>query len=264
MQNAASTMRVILPALALALCSALLSTVPATAESPVRLVRTDTGDRLELDARFGTSWRDVNIGRLVVRSAGRYETLEAGDADGQIGDKARRLALEHLPSADCALIIADLGPGYEKGRPDAWQRITHATKIVSCGGSQDALTSAQIERRRVAGGLLMAKTGSRAELQPLANPATLRPGADLPVRVYCDGQARAGVEVAAIRPDGSRSHLATDAVGAAILPVDSAGAWTFEADCGADRIGLGLPSLVASLRVDVLGTELWSRHEAGR
>ena len=238
---------------------ALVST--ALSAEPVRLDRDDTGGRLVLDAALGSSWQDVNIGRLAIRTASHQERLDVGGS-GAPSAKSRRLALAPRPDGGCALIIADIGPGFEKGRPDAWQRVTHATKIIDCGSSPpDALTVAHIERRRAAGSIFMAKTGSRAELQPLANPATLRPGADLPVRVYCDGAARAGIELAAVHPDGSRRYATTDAVGAVVMRIDSAGSWRFEAHCQPRARGGDTPPLVATLSVDVLDADAWSYLE---
>lgn len=249
--------------LLLLLLAAALISVPVDAAGPVSLVRGEAGDHLLLDAAFGSSWQDVNIGRLVLRTPGRQARLDVGEAAG-LSAKSRALDFGRAAGAGCAMIVADLGPGFEKGRPDSWQRITHATKIVTCSSdAAAALSGAEIEARRAAGSLLMAKTGSRVELQPLANPATLRPGADLPLRAFCDGTARAGIEVAATAPDGSRHYAATDRVGAAVLSIDAAGRWRFEVTCTAGAGEADAPQLVAELIVDVLPAAAWSMDEAG-
>ncbi len=251
----------------LLLLAAAALAIPALGNGPVTLVRGEGGAQLVLDPTLGTSWQDVNIGRLAVRTPEGQERLSP-DVTGGPTAKSRALAVKSMPSADCVLIIADVGPGFEKGRPDAWQRITHATKIVSCGGGDGGgntkLSTEEIEKRRHAGSLLMAKTGSRVEIQPLVNPATLRPGADLPVRAYCDGAARPGVEVAAIAPDGSRRYARTDAVGAAVLRIETAGRWRVEVPCSARSDSVDAPAMVATLVVDVLGDEAWSNLEAER
>lgn len=249
----------------LLLLAAAALAIPALGSGPVTLVRGEDGARLVLDPALGASWQDVNIGRLVVRTPEGQERL-APDASGGPSAKSRALTVKSMPSTDCALIIADVGPGFEKGRPDAWQRITHATKIVSCAGGDGTakLSGEEIDARRHAGSMLMAKTGSRVEIQPMANPATLRPGADLPVRAYCDGAARPGVEVAAIAPDGSRRYVSTDAVGAAVLPIDAAGRWRFEVACAASSERTDAPAMVATLVVDVLSADAWSNLEVGR
>jgi hypothetical protein len=249
----------------LLLLTVVVLAVPASGAGPVTLVRGDAGDRLLLDPALGASWQDVNIGRLVVRTPGRQERLDTDDRPGPSA-KTRALMVKSMPTSGCALIIADLGPGFDKGRPDAWQRITHATKIVSCAGGDGParLSLGEIEARRHAGSMLMAKTGSRVEIQPMANPATLRPGADMPVRAYCDGAARLGVEVAAIAPDGSRRYATTGAVGTAVLHIDAAGRWRFEVTCTPRSATADAPPLVASLVVDVLSNEAWSNLEAGR
>lgn len=244
----------------IALLIALLTAGAAWAASPVAVVRSDAESgthRLVLDPALGASWQEVNIGRLVVRTplGQRAIGLEGSAAPPS---KSRELDLD-LPSVGCALIIANLGPGFDKGRPDAWRRITHAAKIVACStqGAVDEDSKAALESRRRAGGLLMAKTGGRAEIRPLANPATLRPGAELPVRAYCRGQAGAGIEVVATAPDGSRRYARTDAVGSVSIAIESAGPWHLAISCSDADAPDDLP-LTASLDVEVLTRASWA------
>jgi hypothetical protein len=175
--------------------------------------------RVELDAGLGDSWREVNVGRVVVRSGGDQRRVPASALP------AGRVLELYAPAGECSLVLADLGPAAERGRPDSWSRVTRAAKIVTC---PDASTSEAFRARVRATGLLTAKTGSRIEIRPLANPATVRPGSDLPVRLYFEGAAAAGARVTAAGPDGLRRDAFADAAGIAVLRIPAAGLWTLE------------------------------------
>jgi hypothetical protein len=81
----------------------------------------------------------------------------------------------------------------------------------------------------------MARAGTRDEVRLLANPATARPGSDLPVRLYADGRKAAGVEVVAEGPGGLRSVTVSDAEGFAVIALPAAGPWRVHFRAGADR-----------------------------
>jgi hypothetical protein len=151
--------------------------------------------RLELDAGLGDSWREVNVGRVVVRSGGDQRRVPASALP------AGRVLELSAPAGECSLVLADLGPAAERGRPDSWSRVTRAAKIVTCPDVSTSGALEALQARARAAGLLTAKTGSRIEIRPLANPATVRPGSDLPVRLYFEGDAAAGARVSATGPD---------------------------------------------------------------
>ncbi len=76
---------------------------------------------------------------------------------------------------------------------------------------------------------LLAPLGHRLEIVPEANPARLREGADLPVRILFDGQPLAGVWVSA-GPAGMKGHqfpagARTDSAGRTLLGVRTKGLW---------------------------------------
>ena len=226
----------------------VVSAVPLRAEHAVRLEATADGAAayaLALSPALGTSWQDVNVGRLTLRTPGLQRRLDTASLA-----KTHRLPL--TLEAGCSVLLAELGPGYEKGRPDAWARVSHVTKIVACAGDEAA--TASLAQRREAGSMVMAKTGSRAEIQPMVNTALLRPGVDLPVRAYCEGSAAHGREVAATAPDGTSSFRAADRVGAATFRIDQAGPWAITVRCPA-----GDQRLTASLQIEVLDIEAWTR-----
>ncbi len=76
---------------------------------------------------------------------------------------------------------------------------------------------------------LLAPRGHHLEIVPEANPARLREGADLPVRILFEGQPLAGVWVSA-GPAGMKGHqfparARTDAAGRVLLGARSRGLW---------------------------------------
>ncbi len=202
----------------------LLIAVPAEAHDAVVSTRS-AQDSARFDIRpsvvLGDSWDDVHTARLLVRTAGHQQRL-------QVEDASEGGAVAWRTNADsCALLVADLGPKSDRARPDGWRRLTHASKQLLCPGepiASDALP-AWLTMRRRAGALTTAKTGSRVEIRPLFNLATLRAGRDLAVRIYRDGEAHAGATVHAEGPGGQKRTAQADGAGIAILRIASAGAW---------------------------------------
>ena len=223
--------------------------VAPDAEPAVALGRVDaaaTGGatvRLTLSPDVAPSWREANVGILAVRSAELQSRLDVSSAGP---------ALEvPLPSSGCALLFADLGRPEDRGFADSWRRSRRSVKAVVCRDGGNA--PADLAARRHAASLLIARAGTRDEVRPLANPATTRPGRDLPVRVYADGREAAGVRVVAQGPGGLSSAATSDAHGFAIVPLPVAGAWRIHFRAGPDR--------VAELLFEVPEASL---HEEGR
>lgn len=212
----------------LALLSFLLLAPSLAAEGPVRFGTLDEGVlRLELvgDLSGGApSWKSAASARLIVRGPNGQRAIER--PDGARLD----LALE----AGCSLVTVDFGKA--------------AAKHLACrdAGSSTEILAARLE----AAALLNSKIGSRYELRPMNNPATVKPGTDLTVRVYADGEARAGAMVTAVGPDGKARTATSDAVGAATLRLDVAGRWTLRAE----HVGGA-----AELSFDVEGMDFWRR-----
>jgi Domain of unknown function (DUF4198) len=166
--------------------------------------------RLTLPGELGSSWRALNVGRLQVRTAGGSGSLDQPDLPA-----ARDLELT-LGTPGCSLLVVDVGPQPATGDPSpAWQRVTHCWKVVVCDG----------EGGGDSGVVLTAKTGSRIEIRPLFNPARLLAGADLPVRLYFDGEAVEGGEVEALGPGAVRTTARGDRFGIAVLRISRSGRW---------------------------------------
>ncbi|MFT7671093.1 MAG: hypothetical protein ACI8X5_003809 [Planctomycetota bacterium] len=78
--------------------------------------------------------------------------------------------------------------------------------------------------------VLMTKTGQAVELRPLADPTTITPGGDFPVKFYSPSGTSAGVFVTALHEaSGTRTSFTTRPGGIAHMKITKAGAWTLEA-----------------------------------
>jgi len=184
------------------------SSLTAVAGEPIRLT---------LKLPTGESWADAHIGRAVIRTHGRQDqinTKPVGDAD---------YVEVTVPKPGLALIIVDVGPASQKARKDAWPRTTHCTKLVvrvapKEGGPKPSW--------RTSNPGITAKAGNELEVLPYIDPSTLRPGDDLPVRVYYEGAKQPGETVTAYGPKGAKVTAVSDSVGiATLMDIPTAGRW---------------------------------------
>lgn len=228
---------------------------PAVAHDTL-VVSPKAGDPTRLDIMpspaLGASWNDVHVARLLVRTANRQQRL-AGRGEGH-GEGRAEPVVWHPSGEECSILVADLAPAIEREQADAWRRLTHATKRLVCPEAPEApkdLATWLAMRRRV-GALATAKSGSRIEVRPLLNPASLRPGRDLPVRIYRDGVSQIGVEVRAEGPSGHTVSARTDASGIATLRISSPGWWRVRY-----RTTLDDRASQATFAFDVVSNETW-------
>jgi hypothetical protein len=217
----------LLASLGLAL-TAIAAHAAGEARQAITLTRGETATaagaptvRLALSPEIAPSWREANVGFLALRSADAQRRLDASAAGAELEVP--------LPVSGCALLIGDLGRPEDRGHADSWRRSRHSVKAVLCDRDAD------LRARRRAGALLMARAGTRDEVRLLANPATARPGSDLPVRLYADGRKAAGVEVIAEGPGGLRNVARSDGEGFAVLALPAAGPWRVHFRAGGDR-----------------------------
>ena len=194
--------------------------VPTAGEPAIEITRADTAGgralRLELSLEVAPSWREANVAFLALRSGGRQFAVDHAKALGRDVDVS-------VPDLGCAMLVADLGRPEDRGFADSWQRTRRSTKAVLCRDSGEP--AQDLAARRRAGAVLLARAGTRDEVRPLANPATTRPGADLPLKLYADGDAAAGVEVVAQGPDGATTTVKSDAHGFVTVSLTAAGPW---------------------------------------
>ncbi len=206
--------------IALATMSGRAVAVPAAGEPAIEITRADSAAgralRLTLSLEVAPSWREANVAFLALRSGGRQNAVDHAKALGRDVDVT-------VPELGCAMLVADLGRPEDRGFADSWQRTRRSTKAVLCRDSGEP--AQDLAARRRAGAVLLARAGTRDEVRPLANPATTRPGADLPLKLYADGDAAAGVEVVAQGPDGTTTTVKSDAHGFATVSLTAAGPW---------------------------------------
>lgn len=124
--------------------------------------------------------------------------------------------LEYLREEGLDHVVAERAKAGETARPgrERYQRCVKT--IVQAGGQADASYAVV--------------TGQRLELVPVEDPAALRPGAPLRVRVLFAGQPLAGAKVRAWHRQGDKlttldAH--TEADGTAIFTLPLAGEWMF-------------------------------------
>ena len=203
--------------------------------------------RLTLDPEVGKSWSEVYVGRVAVRELGVQRRVP----DKSLTDSPI-LDVELSPETGCSMVLVDLGPESVRGRVDAWRRTTRSTKIVACNDT--GKPSEVLAARRQAGVMTMAKVGSRIEIRPAFSPTMMRPGADLPVRIYFDNVAQPGVQVEAHGPEGRRIVVTTDALGFATLRLDAAGAWVLR-----HRMRQQETDYLAELELEVPTVDFWRR-----
>ena len=186
---------------------------PAAPFDAVHVERLTGGTlHLTLDPRLGTSLREAGVRRVAVRSAGTQVRASVPQGALDVVDLA-------APADRCSLVLADFGPG-DSAAP---QPVARSAKIVTC---PDASAPGARTARLRAGGVLTARAGDPLEIQPLLNPATVRPGKDLAVRVFLGGEPVTAQRISAVwQGGGPRPGLGG---GAAVRPLDTRtlDAWT--------------------------------------
>jgi len=189
--------------------------------------------QLTLDPGLGTSWREADVRRVAVRSAGGQVQVPLD----RLGARARAGsgagpgvgAFEVAASAEsCSLVLANFGPAPDARRtgPEA-ALVTRTAKIVSC---PEAASPGARRARLRSGGVLAAQTGGPLELQPLLNPATVRPGKDLAVRALVRGTPVVAQRISAtLLGQGGSASLSLDAwtgpEGIAVFTLPRSGRW---------------------------------------
>ena len=233
----------------------LLLVLPAWPSLADEVVRTSTVEardgeylRLTLSEELGSSWQEAPVVRLAVRAAGTHKTVPR-----ELFEDSSVLDLR-FEEEGCSLVLLDVASPDAEGAL-SWYDVRHATKIVTCSNAADP--AARLAERRRAGATAMAKVGGRIEIQPLANPATMRPGSDLPIRAHFDNSPRHRAEVEALGPEGMRLATKTDKAGFAHFCVPAAGTWRLRF-----RVNHEGEEYTAELRFEVLPTETWRSLQA--
>jgi hypothetical protein len=171
------------------------------------------------------SWKDVGVTRLAVRSAASQESLSiAPDATGAIGYK--------FASAGPALVMMCVGARNDT-RSDAWQHASFCSKtILDVHDARRAAADSETD--------LITETGLPIEVVPLKSPVGLPVGSELPASFHFMNEEQGGIEVAAVRPDGSVDRQVTNRTGIAYFAVSQPGRWVLrmvKPTAEGDRVG---------------------------
>jgi hypothetical protein len=103
-------------------------------------------------------------------------------------------------------------------RSDAWQHASYCSKtIVTVGDARRAASGPQAD--------LLSEAGLPIEVVPLSPPTALMVGSELPASFHFMNEEEGGVEVAALRPDGTLDHQLTNRTGIAYFAISQPGRW---------------------------------------
>lgn len=246
--------------LILSVVALVISLAPAEAQRVSRLHTTGPlpgpGGQLELQVVSGEGaatrverWpgrKERNW--LFLRAPGTQSNIEQVPTVGTPPTRARLdLPLGNYGN-EGVVVGLDLGVRIEPVTPAAWQRfLLERTGLAESEEGLARFTAAPLVRvrrlesmkllLRPAGGdqvrapsaVLMAKTGQAVELRPLADPTTVAPGSDLPLKVYTiTGETRGLTILAYHEPSGATTRVVTGLGGMAHLRITAAGRWVLE------------------------------------
>jgi hypothetical protein len=152
-------------------------------------------------------WAEATVARFVVRLPGGVQDTVPIDARG--------LVTYTFPAAGPAMLMFCAGP---KGDvPDPTTLVTHCSKVIvaieggrATGEGGDDFTS---------------ETGLPLDVVPLVSPVRLGVGSELPVSFHYMSEEEGGIEVAALRPDGTIDRQVTSRSGVAHFQLTQPGRW---------------------------------------
>jgi hypothetical protein len=166
---------------------------------------------LQLTLPNGQRWADVGVTRFAVRSGVSQETLGVDqlDATGAVTHK--------FGSPGPAMFMTCVGAKNDP-RSNAWEHASYCSKvIVDVGGA--------IRRSDEPEADVMTETGMPIEVVPLKSPIGMPVGSELPASFHFMNDEEAGIEVAALRPDGTVDRQVTNRSGVAYFTITQAGRW---------------------------------------
>ncbi len=156
------------------------------------------------------TFKNAHISRLVVRTAGRQDSM----LDGL--DRNTSVVNWQFKQPGAAVVLLEAGPPSLAGLSDAWQRTTYCARMVVRVAPPAGVAAPDGDPG------IMAKAGQKIEIMPLVDPLRMRPGDDMGVRVYFDGNKQPGRELTITGPGGV-STVRTDAAGTAHFTINAAG-----------------------------------------
>jgi len=233
-----------------ALAVMLWAAASAGAQTALFLSVTGTGNGLELGVLAGpigaggapvaAAWPGGRAEWVFVRTVGAQENLARVSAEAG----ARTVTVPRPAGAGPLVAGVDLAPVLVELKGDELAALAQAAGFP--GPERERLARVAAERggvrlRRVesvkaivpgsdpvGGSVVTSKAGQVAELRPLASVLWAPAGSDVPLKVFVDGSAAAGVRVIAVNETtGARHELTSDAGGVCLVPM-APGAWRAE------------------------------------
>lgn len=190
--------------------ASLLALAGASTSAPLAV---PVGREAELSIQLPNDWmrNDFYVGSFTVRSSdGNQDSLEIAPGAGSERTVLARLSPAAVGTAVVALCI---GPKALADRSNAWELVTHCSKLVlEVGGSATP-------------GVEMSRFGLPLEVVPLTSTGRTPRGESLAVLFYYGTGEAKQTDVFAQRPDGSLDRQITNDSGAAHFVLSQAGRW---------------------------------------
>jgi hypothetical protein len=154
-------------------------------------------------------WVDASVARFVVRLPGGVQDTVPVD------QKATQAITYTFPTPGPAMLMLCAGPK-TGDQGDAFATATHCSKvIVDVAGAKPG----------EGGDDFLGETGLPLDVVPLIAPPRLGVGSELPVSFHYMGEEEGGIEVAALRPDGTVDRQVTSRSGVAHFQLTQPGRW---------------------------------------
>ncbi|MFH1746974.1 MAG: DUF4198 domain-containing protein [Planctomycetota bacterium] len=230
--------------------------VAAAASVPVSYLTPDsfsaaTGAQVKLHVESGSAlstqmqaWPDDKLQWFFTRANGTQQnrdTVKALEPQGRevavtitqpgvtvIGYDSKPLVTNVAPAEFQAFLSKNVSTGALK----AGSRDGGPDRIVQVRRVESATTMIRVSADGVgaySSATALSKTGQAVEIRPLFDPTLVKPGSDLPVRVYVGGSKKAGAKVQATSVNGNQTvSVLADPTGVANFRIDQAGTWRIE------------------------------------
>jgi hypothetical protein len=175
-------------------------------------LRARTGQSVSLDLMLPNLQKsaDVDVARFVVRLPGGTQNAVPVDAKAPW----RPIPFKFTkPGVAMFMVCTGQGPA---GDVDVLGPTYCSKVIVNVSGRAPGDSTEDV----------MGETGLPLDVEPLVSPTNLGVGAVLPVRFHYMNEEQGGIDVVAIRPDGSADRQVTSRSGVAHFQLTQVGRWT--------------------------------------
>ncbi|MEW6200240.1 MAG: DUF4198 domain-containing protein [Planctomycetota bacterium] len=115
---------------------------------------------------------------------------------------------------------------------------SHPVRVRHVVSSKTLIRAARADGQVNSSPIATGKSGQAVEIRPLFDPTAIRPGSDLPMRLYVDGDKCVGARGRATHvPSGHAATFVTDREGSAFFRVTEPGLWRVEFHHASPRTG---------------------------